>query len=58
MVIQVTYFKITHGKRIFKMTPIHHSFEKSGWSEVKIVSVFSLVALAFVAMGFVYIRMI
>ena len=58
VVIQVTYFKITHGKRIFKMTPIHHSFEKSGWSEVKIVSVFSLVALAFVAMGFVYIRMI
>lgn len=58
VVIQVTYFKITHGKRIFKMTPIHHSFEKSGWSEVKIDSVFSLVALAFVALGFVYIRMI
>jgi len=40
-IIQVGYFKITHGKRIFKMAPIHHHFEKCGWSEVKIVLVFS-----------------
>ena len=33
VVIQVSYFKATHGKRIFKMTPIHHSFEMDGWSE-------------------------
>ncbi|MBQ1546724.1 MAG: phospho-N-acetylmuramoyl-pentapeptide-transferase [Clostridia bacterium] len=43
VMLQVTYFKLTHGKRIFKMTPIHHHFEMSGWSEVKIVIVFSAV---------------
>lgn len=40
VMIQVTYFKATHGKRIFKMTPIHHHFELSGWSENKICTVF------------------
>lgn len=45
VMLQVTYFKLTHGKRIFKMSPIHHHFEMSGWSEVKIVLVFSLVTL-------------
>lgn len=45
VVIQVTYFKLTHGKRIFKMSPIHHHFEMCGWSEIKIVTVFSTVAL-------------
>ncbi len=45
VMLQTTYFKLTHGKRIFKMTPIHHSFEMSGWSEVKIVTVFSLVTV-------------
>lgn len=40
-IIQVTYFKLTHGKRIFKMAPIHHHFEKCGWKEEKIVFVFS-----------------
>ncbi|MCR4926256.1 MAG: phospho-N-acetylmuramoyl-pentapeptide-transferase [Clostridiales bacterium] len=42
-VIQIGYFKLTHGKRIFKMAPIHHHFEMSGWSEVKIVVVFSII---------------
>ena len=46
VVIQVTSFKLT-GKRVFKMSPIHHHFEMSGWSEVKIVLVFSLTALLF-----------
>lgn len=41
VILQVTYFKATHGKRLFKMSPIHHHFEMSGWSEVKIVAVFS-----------------
>lgn len=41
VILQVTYFKITHGKRLFKMSPIHHHFEKCGWSETKIVVVFS-----------------
>lgn len=45
VVLQVTYFKLTHGKRIFKMSPIHHHFEMCGWSEVKICVVFGLVAL-------------
>lgn len=44
VVLQVTYFKLTHGKRLFKMSPIHHHFEMCGWSEVKIVTVFSLFA--------------
>lgn len=43
VLIQVTYYKKTGGKRIFKMTPIHHHFELSNWSEVKIVLVFTLV---------------
>ncbi len=43
VILQVGYFKLTHGKRLFKMSPIHHHFEKCGLSEVKIVIVFSLV---------------
>ena len=43
VIIQVGYFKISHGKRIFKMAPIHHHFEMSGWKEVKIVLVFTAV---------------
>ena len=50
VILQVGFFKLTHGKRLFKMSPIHHHFEMSGWSEVKIVCVFSLVtALAGIA---------
>ncbi len=44
VMLQVTSFKLT-GKRIFKMSPVHHHFEKCGWNEVKIVSVFSAAAL-------------
>lgn len=50
VMIQVTYFKKT-GNRVFKMTPIHHHFELSGWKENKIVSVFSLVTLIFCIVG-------
>lgn len=42
-IIQIGYFKLTHGKRIFKMAPIHHHFEMCGWNEKKICVVFSLV---------------
>ncbi len=42
-VIQIGYFKATHGKRIFKMAPIHHHFEMCGWKENKIVTVFSVI---------------
>ena len=44
VIIQMTYFKLTHGKRLFKMTPIHHSFELSGWKEEKICIVFAGIA--------------
>lgn len=43
-IIQITYFKLTHGKRIFKMAPIHHHFEMCGWSEYKVVTVFASVS--------------
>lgn len=46
VIIQRTYFKLTHGKRLFKMTPIHHSFELSGWKEEKIVLSFAAVSVA------------
>ena len=45
VILQVGYFKLTHGKRIFKMAPIHHHFEMSGWKEEKIVIVFAAVTV-------------
>ena len=44
-IIQVTYFKLTHGKRIFRMAPLHHHFEMGGWSEEKLFTVFTLVTV-------------
>ena len=55
VVIQRVYFKLTHGRRIFRMTPIHHAFEMRGWREVKIDAFFSLIALIGAAMGVLYI---
>ena len=43
VMIQVTYFKKTGGKRFFKMAPIHHHFELCGWSETRVVAVFSII---------------
>ena len=51
-IIQVVYFKATHGKRIFKMAPLHHHFEMCGWSEKKVVAVFALVSLLFCALAY------
>ena len=51
VIIQVVYFKKTHGKRIFKMAPIHHHFELSGWREIKVVRVFSLTTLVLCIIG-------
>ena len=45
VILQVAYFKMTHGKRLFKMSPIHHHFEMCGWKEEKVVIVFTLVSL-------------
>lgn len=50
VMLQVTYYKKT-GKRIFKMAPIHHHFELSGWSENKVVSVFSIITLILCVIG-------
>ena len=55
-VLQILYFKLTHGKRLFKMAPIHHHFEKCGWSENKIVFVFATVELLFCALAFILTR--
>ncbi len=55
-VLQIGYFKMTHGKRIFKMAPIHHHFEMSGWKEKKIVIVFSLVNLIGCAAGIALVK--
>ncbi len=46
VILQVAYFKLTHGKRLFKMAPIHHHFEKCGFSEIKIVILFTAVTAA------------
>ena len=43
VVIQVVWFKVSGGKRIFKMAPLHHHFELCGWSETRIVACFSIV---------------
>ncbi|MDS0527302.1 phospho-N-acetylmuramoyl-pentapeptide-transferase [Clostridium sp. SHJSY1] len=51
VILQVTSFKLT-GKRIFKMSPIHHHFEQIGWSEVKIVTVFSVITFILCIIGF------
>lgn len=56
VMIQVTYFKKTGGKRIFKMTPIHHHFELCGWNEVKIDFVFTLVTAAALVVGILALR--
>ena len=55
-IIQVTYFKATHGKRFFKMAPLHHHLELSGWSEAKLVAVFSGITLVFCALAFLGVQ--
>jgi phospho-N-acetylmuramoyl-pentapeptide-transferase len=52
VMIQVTYFKATHGKRIFKMAPIHHHFELCGWSETRVVAVFSIITALLCLVGY------
>lgn len=55
VILQVSYYKRT-GKRIFKMAPIHHHFELSGWKETKVVTVFVLVTVIFCAIAFLALR--
>ena len=56
--IQVAYFKLTHGKRVFKMAPLHHHFEMCGWSEYKVFAVFTAVSALFAVISYfsVYLR--
>ena len=51
VILQVGYFKITHGKRIFKMAPIHHHFELCGFSETQVVAAFSIVTALLCLLG-------
>ena len=56
VMMQVSYFKLTHGKRIFKMTPIHHHFELCNWSETRIVAVFTGITIVLSARCLVGLR--
>jgi len=51
-IIQVSYFKLTKGKRVFKMAPIHHHFEMCGWSEYKLFAVFTTVSVVFAIISY------
>lgn len=51
VIMQVGYFKLTHGKRIFKMAPIHHHFELSGFSETQVVAAFSIITAILCLIG-------
>lgn len=53
VILQVGYFKLTHGKRIFRMAPIHHHFELGGWSETRVVAVFSIVTTILCLIAFI-----
>ena len=53
VILQVGYFKLTHGKRLFKMSPIHHHFEMCGWKEVKICFVFSAVSVVMCVLAWI-----
>jgi len=57
-IIQMTYYKMTHGKRVFKMAPLHHHLELCGWSEYKLFTVFTIVSAAFAVISYfgIYLR--
>ena len=55
-IIQVTYFKLTHGKRMFKMAPLHHHFEMCKWSERKIFVIFTAVSAVFAALTYFTVK--
>lgn len=55
-IIQVAYFKITHGKRVFKMAPLHHHLELCGWSEWKVLGVFSAITAAGCLLAYAAVR--
>ena len=56
VILQVGYFKATHGKRLFKMAPIHHHFEKCGWSEERIVFTFASITVIMCLLAWIGIQ--
>lgn len=56
VILQVVYFKLTHGKRIFKMSPLHHHFELSGWPETKVTTRFWIASAICSAVGLAIVR--
>ena len=54
VILQVSYFKLTHGKRLFKMSPLHHHFELCGWTEGKIVLVAISVTVAMAVISYFF----
>lgn len=56
VMLQVVYFKLTRGKRLFKMAPLHHHFEQCGWKEVRVVSVFYIITAIACLVGFLAIK--
>ena len=53
VILQVTYFKMTGGKRLFKMSPLHHHFEKCGWHEVEVTVRFWIIGIALAVLGLI-----
>ncbi len=51
VMLQVSYFRLTKGRRLFRMTPLHHHFELSGWSETQVVQRFWLVGILAAMLG-------
>ncbi|MGI6072690.1 MAG: phospho-N-acetylmuramoyl-pentapeptide-transferase [Lachnospiraceae bacterium] len=56
VILQVGYFKATHGKRLFKMAPIHHHFELMGWSETRVVAVFTVITALLSVVAYIGLR--
>lgn len=56
VIVQVTYFKVTHGRRIFRMSPLHHHFELCGWPETKVTSCFWLASVLCSLLGWAIVR--
>ena len=52
VILQVGYFKMTKGKRLFRMAPLHHHFELGGWSETRVVTVFSTITALMCLLGY------
>ncbi|MFA6302080.1 MAG: phospho-N-acetylmuramoyl-pentapeptide-transferase [Legionella sp.] len=57
VILQVTYFKYTHGKRLFRMAPLHHHFELKGWAEPKIIVRFWIITVVFVLCGLATLKL-